>query len=165
VSPDVMAYVPISAEQARLLRSSGALDGPLPAHCVTPGLLRAHDLTADAEDAEYTALAYAGVSALLTMGARRRLVVAAEVSAEPAAGDPSDPFGRVSLDQLAFSQVTSLFADEPDSAERLVRARGLAAGLEFEAVVDADEIESLLDASDLLWFAPSELDRLLDPDA
>jgi len=71
----------------------------------------------------------------------------------------------VSLDQLAFSQVTSLFADEPDSAERLVRARGLAAGLEFEAVVDADEIESLLDASDLLWFAPSELDRLLDPDA
>jgi len=61
--------------------------------------------------------------------------------------------------------VTSLFADEPDSAERLVRARGLAAGLEFEAVVDADEIESLLDASDLLWFAPSELDRLLDPEA
>jgi hypothetical protein len=160
-----MTYVPLGVDQARLLRQSGALDGPLPAHCVTPGLLRAHDLTADTEDAEYTALAYAGVSALLTSADWPRIVVAAEVSGEPTAEDPYDPFGRVSLDRLAFSQITSLFADEPDSAERLARARGLAAGLDFEEVVDTHEIESLLDASDLLWFAPSELDRLLDPAA
>ena len=160
----MMTYVPLSAGQARLLRSSARLDGPLAAHCVTPGLLRAHEMTADTEDAEYTALAYAGVTALLAMAGRRRLVVAAEVPAEPPAEDPNDPFGRVSLDRLSFSQVTSLFADEPDSVERLVRARALAAGLSFEAVVDADEIESLVDASDLLWFAPSELDRLLDPE-
>ncbi len=161
----VMTYVALGAEQARLLRGSGALDGPLLAHRATPGLLRAHDLTSDAEDAEYTALAYAGVSALLAGTDRGRLVVAAEVAGEPAAGDPDDPFGRVSIERLALSEVVSLFADDPDSADRIARARALADGLSFDEAVDADEIESLLDTSDLLWFAPSELDRLLDAEA
>ena len=52
-----MAYVPLDRERARALRDSGTAAGPVPAYAATPALLRAHDLTASDEDAEYTALA------------------------------------------------------------------------------------------------------------
>jgi hypothetical protein len=155
-----MVYVPLARHQARRLRDSGVLVGPLTAHAVTAGLLRAHDLSGDAEDADYTALAYAGVSALLASGDPLRLVVAAEVDQEVADDDPDDAFGRVTIGRLDWSRVSSLFVDEAASTDRIAQARSLAAGLELEAVVDAEEVEALLDASDLLWFAPAELDRL-----
>jgi hypothetical protein len=155
-----MVYVPLGRRQARRLRDSGMLDGPLAAHAVTPALLRAHDLSVDTDDADYTALAYAGVSALLAGEDPLRLVVAAEVDSEPDTDEPEDPFGRVTIARLVWSRVSSLFADETVSAGRLTRARGEAAGMSFEEAVDAEGVEALLDASDLLWFAPEELDRL-----
>lgn len=159
-----MVYVPLSREQAARLRQRGSLDGPVAAHTATAALLRAHDLAADSEDAQYTALAYAGVSALLATEDPLRLVVAAEIAESPANDDPDDPFGRVQLAGLAWTSVTSLFADDPVSAKRVDRARKLADDLDFAAVVDDEQIEALLDESDLLWFAPSELGSLLGPD-
>jgi Family of unknown function (DUF6912) len=155
----IMVYVPLSRERARELRRTGVLDGPLQAHAATPGLLRAHDLGADAEDAEYTALAYAGISALLLGDDQLRLVVAAQIDpgSPMTAGD--DAFGRVRIDRLAWSTVSALFADSPESTNRISRARTLAP-VSFEAALDDEEVEALLDASDLLWFAPEELDRL-----
>ncbi len=166
-----VVYVPLVPEQLHRLRRSGSLGGPLPAHSATPGLRQAHDLSPDDEAAEYTALAYAGVSALMTPSQGPRLVLAADAAVVVGedgsdgreSADPSDPFGRVVLAGLTWSQVSSVFADEPESAQRLARARSLADGLSFDQVVDAGDIEDLLDASDLLWFAPSELDRLLGP--
>jgi hypothetical protein len=155
-----MVYVPLGRRQALRLRESGGLAGPLPGHAVTPALLEAHDLAPDAEDADYTALAYAGVSALLTGEDPLRLVVAAEIDPAPDADHPDDAFGRITLGRLDWSRVSSLFADEAASAERIARAREAAAGLSFAEAVDAEQVEVLLDECDLLWFAPDELDRL-----
>ena len=151
-----MAYVPLDRQRARSLRDSGTLPGPVAAHAVTPALLRAHDLTASDEDAEYTALAYAGVSALLTGSDPLRLVLAADVDAT----DSDDPFGRVDLVGLGWTQVVSLFADEAGSSGRIAEARERAVAADLETAVDDVRVESLLDACDLLWFSPDELDRL-----
>jgi hypothetical protein len=155
-----MAYVAVDRQRARALRDDGRIEGPIAAHAVTPGLLRAHDLGAGDEDAEYTALAYAGVTALLTGSDPLRLVLAAELAVLPGG---EDGFGRVELDGLGWTQVTALFADESGSADRVARARTLATGRDFDQVVDDVRIEALLDDSDLLWFAPTELDRLPEP--
>ena len=87
-------------------------------------------------------------------------MIAAEVAAVEEA---ADPFGRVELGRLSWSQVRSLFADEAGSAERLAECRRSAAGLALEQAVDDERIETLLDECDLLWFAPEELDRLPEP--
>lgn len=155
-----MVYVPLDRRQALRLREAGALAGPLPGHAATPALLAAHDLGPDADDADYTALAYAGVSGLLTGKDPLRLVVAAEIDPAPDADHPDDAFGRITIDRLDWSRVSSLFADETASAERIARARALAAGLSLVEAVDAEQVEVLLDECDLLWFAPEELDRL-----
>ncbi|HET9650414.1 MAG TPA: hypothetical protein VFP34_19575 [Microlunatus sp.] len=155
----MMVYVPLAQDEALRLRAAGVLEGPWLGHAATPGLLRAHDLTGEEEDAEYTALAYAGVTSLLSGAASLRLVLATE-TADASVLDPDDAFGRVSVPRLRWAAVSSLFADEADSAERLARARRLVDRLDFEQAVDSEQIEELLDASDLLWFAPEELERL-----
>ncbi len=74
--------------------------------------------------------------------------------------DSDDPFGRVDLVGLGWTQVVSLFADEAGSSGRIAEARERAMAADLETVVDDVRVESLLDASDLLWFSPDELDRL-----
>ena len=84
------------------------------------------------------------------------------LAADVDAADSADPFGRVDLVGLSWTQVVSLFADEAGSAGRIAAARELAAG-DLETAVDDVRIEALLDDSDLLWFATDELDRLPEP--
>jgi hypothetical protein len=127
------------------------------AAAATASLLRAHDLSAGMEeDADYTALAYAGVLALLETAEPLRLVLAADV--EPSQlDDLGGDFGEVALHDVRWDQVRAFFADESASRDAIVQARALAAGMTLAETVDQPEIESLLDGCDLLWFAPDEL--------
>jgi hypothetical protein len=73
--------------------------------------------------------------------------------------ESGDGIGQVVVAGLRWPQVQSLFADEPDAATAVARARAAAEGRTLTEALDRDEITELLDAYDLLWFAPAELDR------
>ena len=161
MSPSVVTvYLPVDRERARQLASGGPWL-TAPAYAVTPALRGAHDLTPDQdEDAGFTALGYAGLAALLR-GTGPRLVLAADVdAAQVLLTDADSPFGLVEVGDLRWDQVLALFADEPAAADDLARAHALAAGRELVDVADDEQVLALVDAWDLLWFAPQELPQL-----
>ena len=111
------------------------------------------------EQAEYAALSYAGVLALVLKPAAPRLVVAAEVRQEQLA-DLDRSLGEVEVGELTWAQVRALFADEPAATEAVKRAGEVVAGQNLSAALDAPEVGAVLDEYDLLWFVPHELDQL-----
>jgi hypothetical protein len=158
----VSIFVPVSHLQAHAMVAGALHSGA--AHAATPALLQAHDLSAAmSEEADYTALAYAGVRALLEMAGPVRLVLAADVDADQAE-DEGGTFGEITVSELRWNQVSALFADETASCKVIAEARVLAAGLTLAAAIDSEAIESLLDRCDLLWFSPDELAELPRPD-
>lgn len=156
-------FVPLRRVEAEALAAGRADGAARPGHAATPGLLRAHGLLeAAGEEANYTALAYAGAAALRNADPLR--LVAAVSADEPTPdGDPDDPFGRVLISHLRWERVSALFCDDPANLPALDRARRLGAGLDLEQILESGEIESLLDGCDLLWYDPGELDRLPSP--
>ena len=142
----VLVFVPLDRAVALALRS-GTDPGPRPGWAPTAALARSLGPGTVDEEVEFAALSQAGVLALTATADPLRLLLAADI--EPGqVDDPGDEPGRVDVDGLRWSQVRSLFADEPEAAEAVHRAR------------TAGEVEGLLDAYDLLWFSPHELDRL-----
>jgi hypothetical protein len=155
-------FFAVSRDRAERLREGATYDGP--GHAPSPVLLSAHDLS-PGDDADYTALAYAGVAALQQAKPDEveaepvRLVLAADLPPSQV-HDRQDPYGMVDLSGVRWDQVTALFADEVASAPVIAEARGLAGVRPLAEVVDDPDVERLLDSVDLLWFAPAELDFL-----
>lgn len=143
-----LVFVPVSAGELAAWAGSGSLAGPRRGFAVTPAMLAAFGL-AEGEDAEYTALCIAGIAGLLAHG--ERLVAVADVPTTP--GD--DEFGEVSLDEVAWAAVTSLFAEDEDTAPAAAAA-GAISRLELAEAWEAPEVEALLAATDLLWYGPAE---------
>src|SRR4051794_5209468 len=106
-------FLPLRRAQADALAAGRADDVPRSGHAATSALLRAHGLVEPAqEEADYTALSYAGVAALLA-GDPLRLVAAVSGESAGSDGNPNDPFGRVVLSRLCWDDVSALFCDEP----------------------------------------------------
>jgi hypothetical protein len=130
----VLVFVALDWADADALRSGADL-GSRAGCAPTAELAGRIGPGADAEEVEYAALHHAGEYATDT--GPQRLVLAADVDPGQLV-ETGDGWGGVTVEGLAWRQVSALFADEP-----------LAAG----AVTGADD-------SDLLWFAPQELDQL-----
>ena len=152
-------FVPLALSAARQLRSTGSAtdligyaDGPALRSWLGGTRL-------DDEEADYVALNHAGVAALLLDGASVRLVVAVD---QEIAG--ADEFGSVPLPAVSWTDVRSLFADEAAAAGAVTAARTAVAGFDLAAALSLPEVEHLLDAHDLLWYAPEELDALSEYD-
>jgi Family of unknown function (DUF6912) len=111
------------------------------------------------EEAEYAALNYAGVLALVLNPGSPRLVVAAAVQPGQL-GDLGEPLGEVEVRDLAWTQVRALFAEEPAAIEAASLAGEVVAGQSLTAALAEPEVGEMLDRYDLLWFAPEELDQL-----
>lgn len=148
-------FVPLGLGAAQQLRSTGSATDVV-GYADGPALRRWSGSQLDDEEADYIALNHAGVAALLLGGESRRLVLA--VDQEIAGGE----FGAVRLPEVSWSRVRSLFADEAEAAAAVARARVAVAGLDLAAALLLPEVEQLLDAHDLLWYAPEELDALSD---
>ena len=113
------------------------------------------------EDADYSALCYAGVRALVATSETLRLVVAFDLPASTLSGASGDPYGEVNVLDLQWTQVTALFADEPASADRVRAARvALGRGVAVAQAMELPVVVELVDEADLLWFAPTELDSV-----
>ena len=149
-------FVPVAFAQATSLRAGDDL-GTLAAHAPGPALREEHGLgPADDEEAGFVALGYAGLAALLDRPGPR-LVLAADVDAAQVDG-AGTAFGEVAVRGLRWDQVQAVFADEPAAAAGLAAARDLAEDRPLAEVADDEEVVSLVDRWDLLWFAPDELD-------
>ena len=154
----MLIFVPASHEDARALRSGRDL-ATAPGCAATDSLIAALGPGSSTEEAEYAALNNAGVLAIMRTAESPRLVLAAEVADDQVTDHRTD-LGEIDVERLHWSQVRSLFADEPEAGEAVARARlesgasGLAETLAMPAVGE------LLDTYDLLWFATAELDSL-----
>ena len=152
-----LVFVPLDRETAYALRSGPEL-GPRPGCAPTAELATGVGPDAVTEEVVFAALSHAGVLALTSTTDPLRLVLAADVEAGQVQ-EPGDGPGQVVVAGLQWQQVQSLFADEPDAAEAVARARAAAEGRTLIEAMDRDEVTDLLDAHDLLWFAPEEVDR------
>ena len=151
-----MIFVPASHEDARSLRSGRELAAP--GCAATDSLIGALGPGTSTEEAEYAALSNAGVLAIM-ITAGSRLVLAAEVADDQVTDHRTD-LGEVDVERLLWSQVRSLFADEPEAGAALARARLESAESGLAETLATPAVGELLDRYDLLWFATAELDSL-----
>ena len=152
-----LVFVPLDRETAYAVRTGHELE-PRPGCAPTAELSASVGPDAVTEEVEFAALSHAGVLALTSTTDPLRLVLAADVEAGQVQ-EPGHGPGEVVVAGLQWRQVQSLFADEPDAAGAVARARAAAQGRTLTEAMDRDEVTDLLDAYDLLWFAPEELDR------
>jgi Family of unknown function (DUF6912) len=153
-----MVFIPMIWDEAVVLRSGIAADH-YRGCAVTPSLVDSMGADTHSEEAEYAALSYAGVLALVLRLGSPRLVIAAE--AQPGQlTDLCEPHGEVELRGLTWPQVRALFADEPGAVEAARLASEAVTGESMAGALAAPEVGLLLDEYDLLWFAPEELDQL-----
>jgi hypothetical protein len=153
-----MIFVPMTADEAAALRSGVGVDR-YQGCAVTANLVASMDADTVPEEVEYAALSNAGVLALLIKPNAPRLVVAAEVREEQVV-DQGASQGEVDVNGLTWAQVRALFADEPAASEAVRLAGKAVAGEGLAAALAAPEVATVLDAYDLLWYAPEELDQL-----
>lgn len=150
----MLVFVPLAADHLRGW-AEGAPLGVRRAYAATPAFLAAFGLSsADDEDAERTLLHVAGLDALLRWG--HRLVAVAD--AEPR--DLADEFGAVEVTGVGFAAASALFADAPDAAGDLERARSALGDVGLDAAWDDPAHMALMEDTDLLWFGPQEWARL-----
>lgn len=153
-----MVFIPMVWDEAADLRSGLAADH-YRGCAVTQSLLASMGADTSGEEAEYAALSYAGVLALVLKPGSARLLVAAEVQPGQLT-DLCEPHGEVELRGLTWPQVRALFADEPAATEAARLASEAVTGQSMAGALAAPEAGLLLDEYDLLWFAPEELDQL-----
>jgi hypothetical protein len=146
-------YVPAGVAMLRALADTGELVPAGPVHTVTRELREAHP-EADLEDLEYTAFSDAALASLSLVrgpeGDPRRVVVSADVPGdrvrERPGGTAADFDGIVKLGKVAAVHV--------DDAEAAAEIAGLLEAPEPDLVA--------VEAHYLDWYAPSELQELLE---
>ena len=153
-----MVFVPMTWDEAVALRSGTGADC-YQACAATPSLVASMEADTVIEEAEYAALSNAGMLSLVLKPGSPRLVVAAEVQSKQLT-DLGGPLGEVEIRGLTWDQVQALFGDESAAAEATRLASEAVAGESLTAALAAPEVGAVLDAYDLLWFAPEELDQL-----
>jgi hypothetical protein len=153
-----MVFVPMTWDAAVDLRSGIAADH-YRACAATSAFVASMETGTSIEEAEYAALGYAGVLALVLNPGSPRLVVAAEVQPGQLI-DLCEPLGEVEVRELGWNQVRALFADEPAALEAMGMVSKVVAGESLAAALAPPEVGRILDEYDMLWFAPEELDQL-----
>jgi hypothetical protein len=155
-----LVFVPVDRADAMALRAGADL-GNRPGCAPTASLASSLEPAAVAEEVEFAALSYAGVLALSAGSNPLRLVLAADVT-DGQVTDRGSELGEVTVAGLRWPQVQALFADDPTAEPAIAEARAESAGLGLAEAMAAEPVAALQSEVDLLWFAPEELDQLLD---
>ena len=139
-------YVPATLPLLQQWRQAGGIPSDAISYAVTAAVTAAVD--GDSEEHEYAVSVLAADESLLLLAGepdaqRRRVVVAVDAAANEAEG------ALVQLSEdIAWSKVAALLVDDVRSTNLVV------------AAIEAADPE-LLDETQLLWFAPDELDALV----
>jgi len=164
-------YIPFTLTLLDAASHAGEVGpAPLTAYAVTPGLREWYtdgDSVSVTEDLEYAAMGQAarasvGLLAADPDAARRRVVVACEVSAVPP-GNGTVELGDASLELhvvVPWTAVASVHVDAAGAAEVVAKA---AAGWDAAQNGDEDAVFALdsCEGEDLLWYATQEIPDLL----
>ncbi|MFI5695914.1 DUF6912 family protein [Kribbella sp. NPDC051586] len=160
-------YIPSTLQLLSAACNAGEIGpAPLPAYAVTPAL-REWYAEGDDEELEYAAMAQAGRASVGLLSAdpttaRRRVVIAAEVSAVPPA-DGSVELGDARLELhvvIPWRAVAAVHVDATDAIPVIRKAADLweaAQNGDDDAVFALDSCEG----EDLLWYATQEIPDLL----
>ncbi|WP_027345511.1 DUF6912 family protein [Hamadaea tsunoensis] len=162
----VRVYLAATLPMLAQARSAGLVE-PAAAHAVTPAL-REWYVEGDEEELEFVAFTRAAQDALRLLradhgAARRRVVVSADVPA--ATVRPSDgELGSSTVRVGGEVRLTAVAAYHVDDAEAEADVAAAADVVEEAAAGDPDAQFTVDGAEDhdLLWYAPSELDELLN---
>lgn len=162
---NVLVMVPVDVDQATSLWQGTEPEGVqgFTANArlrETVGIDDAQHQKSQGEDAEYACLVLASIWGLATHG--RRLVLAAELpGALLAEGEEADN-GGVLVTRLPRRAVTSFFTDQhSEGADSLVqRAREACRGMDLDAAWETEQVQALVQGSDLLWHSADELATL-----
>lgn len=161
-------FIPCTALVARSWRDQG-MPPKLLGYAATVSMLAAHGLEpGDEEEGDFTALNYAATAALdMWAPDDQRLVLAVATAARntvPRGWSAQDAaeVGAVAVDDVAWRQVTAIFADEPGSAEAVVQAKAALGSRTWLEAWDDPAVEKLVTEFDLLWHVPDELDALIE---
>ncbi|WOP17873.1 DUF6912 family protein [Raineyella sp. LH-20] len=153
-------YLPSGPGTTEEFRRSGRLDHA-EGISVDVAYARRRDLdlavSDDEEEADFWALTDAAMRSLADSLSGPRFVVAVRVRPDQLVADPEVGSGRVTVSDVAWSQVSALFVDEPAALPAVAAARAA------RTVPDtfAEHVAVLVAEHDLLWYAPDELDTLL----
>lgn len=153
-----MVFLPVAGSEAAALRAGADL-GARAGCAATRSLLAALGADTSDEEADFAALSNAGVLAVVLDTDPHRLVLAADV-ADAQVRDGQAATGAVEVIGLAWAQVQSLFADEPDAAEAVAAARRAVGGLGLADALVTPAVEDLNHGFDLLWYSVAELDSV-----
>lgn len=140
-------FIPIAREEL------GAIDGSVQlrnrdAHQVTPELLACLGYSPEQqEDAEYAALILASVAALANHGERLVLVAEVDPALVSQGRDPDN--GGCVLAEVPQRSMTCWFSEAPGTDWEAAAAA--AKGLDIDTAWGFDEVQELLNNSDLLW--------------
>ena len=150
-------YLPATLPVLAAAQSSGVYTLPagLTAHAVTPAL-REWYTEGDAEELEYAALLDAAASSLRALAAdphaaRRRVVLAADVSDSAVTAGPGEPSAITLVGAVPLEDVVSVHVDEHD-AEPAVAAAVEALDAADAGDDDAQFVVDGADGYDLLWY-------------
>lgn len=150
----MLVFVPLAPADLADWATTGVRD--VSGFAAKPGFLEAFGLSSpESEDADLTLLEVAGLSGLLAHGVRLVAVCEADV----AAATPAE-FGAVVAEQVGWTQVESLFADDEAGAGKAAAAREVVGKMGLEEAWEADESIHLLRTTELLWHGSSEWERL-----
>lgn len=156
-------YVPLALAALRALVADGQLPSG-PAYAVTPALRDAYATTGviEEEDLEYAAMTIAARASLALLDLadpadRRRIVVAADASAEP----DGESLGLVRLaGAIGRERIASVHVDTTDAAAAVdAAARVLPTAAEGHPQVGA--LVEALEDENLAWYAVQELAEVL----
>ena len=156
-----LVFVPVSAQELDDLRTGGSES--MRGFAGTQRMLDTFGYADGSdEEVEYALCVIAGVDALIRHGRRLVLAVATD-DHEPDLGPDAD-FGLVQVEPFEWRRVQSIFADEPagDAAASALRIAGASdAETALAAAWESDAVQDFLQEHDLMWFGPSEAQRLI----
>lgn len=154
-----LSYIPTSREQTDAWQAAGQIDGPVPAHQLSPAYLEAFGIDAactdDVETAEYGCLYLASVSCLLEHSERVVLVVDAESTWTPVGGRDAES-GCGTLDGFSWSQVRSYYLDDAGARDDVATAAAAVRGGTMADAWEDAAVASLLAGHSLLWHDVAE---------
>ncbi len=154
----MLIFVPLAPADLAAWASGAARD--LRGHAATPTFLRTFGLTgADDEETDLTLAAIASLQALLLHGRRLVAVVETQAAASGQAGIEAE-FGVVVAAAVPFTSVTSLFADDAETAERAEALRTALGPGDLGRAWDDARVEAFLAENDLSWHGTAEWERL-----
>ncbi|GAA1718623.1 DUF6912 family protein [Propioniferax innocua] len=157
-----LVFVPVSAHELESLRRGETRN--MRGFAGTQRMLDTFGYTDGAdEEVEYALCMIAGVDALVSHGRRLVLAVATD-DHEPDLGPDAD-FGLVQVGPFGWRRVQSIFADESegDAAASDVQIPQAADNDSVLAAAwESDIVQGFLEKHDLMWFGPSEAQRLIE---